>query len=509
MLRADLRLKGGLTNQGDCLDREESEMSGDFDAVILGSGLGGLTCGAHLARSGMRVLVLEKHDKIGGYAHAFKRGSYRFDCGIHSVPMGPRGFVRQCLSELGINCSSGKFIELPNMYQVRIPGLTLDVPARRQDFAHVLGERFPAEISGISRLLEKSSFLYEQIAEADFSEDLFLDRAHDFVSEHVRYPYQHYVDKTFADPQLRQILYGLWPFTGVSPDQAATVRSLMTIVMHLEEGSHFYNSGFSLLAEDLAAVIRSHGGQIQTGSEVTGITLEGDHVHSVTTAEGGEFAGRVFVSNVSPYLLHQQFLPLEARSKLWLRRLGALQPSVSAVAVYLGLKPGTSSLLPPCVTLWFDSLKHDATYLNAIGKNTLSRIEHLVLLHTPEGDTNPTLLLLAFAKQSQSASWRQDKRRIANQMLETVYGLIPGLREAVVVTETASPDTFERYTGNTGGALYGFENLSGRYAEAKMPTLSHIDNLYQVGHWGRAGSGVWNVMADGRSASHTILGRFA
>ena len=42
-------------------------MDRDFDVIILGSGIGGLTCGAFLASSGMRVLVLEKHTRIGGY----------------------------------------------------------------------------------------------------------------------------------------------------------------------------------------------------------------------------------------------------------------------------------------------------------------------------------------------------------------------------------------------------------------------------------------------------------
>jgi len=489
-------------------DRKESVVSSDFDAVILGSGLGGLTCGAHLARWGMRVLVLEKHDRVGGYAHSFKRGSYRFDCGIHSVPMGSGGFVQRCLSELGIDCRE-KLIELPTMYQVRLPGLTLDVPARRQNFARVLVERCPAEAAGISRLLDMSSFLYKHIAEADFSEDVFLQRAHDFVGENVKHPYRHYVDQSFADPQLRQVLCALWPYIGVSPGRAATVRSLMTIVMHLEEGSHFYKGGFSVLAEDLAGVIRSHGGQVLTCAEITGLAVENDRVQSATTAQSGTFTGRVFVSNLSPYLLHTQFLPLASRSKLWLRRLEALQPSVSAVAVYLGLKPGASALLPPCVTLWFDSPDHDAIFHRAVSENPPSRIEHLVLLHTPEGEANATLVLLAFARQSQSISWKHDKERIARLMLETVYGLIPGLREGVAITETASPDTFERYTGNTGGGLYGFENLYGRYAEAKMPSQSHIGNLYQVGHWGRAGSGVWNVMADGRTAARTILDRYA
>ena len=58
-----------------------------FDAVIIGSGIGGLTCGAFLTRAGMRVCVLEQHSKIGGYAHSFKRKKFTFESGIHSVSM--------------------------------------------------------------------------------------------------------------------------------------------------------------------------------------------------------------------------------------------------------------------------------------------------------------------------------------------------------------------------------------------------------------------------------------
>jgi phytoene dehydrogenase-like protein len=91
------------------------------------------------------------------------------------------------------------------------------------------------------------------------------------------------------------------------------------------------------------------------------------------------------------------------------------------------------------------------------------------------------------------------------KMLEKADQIFPGLKENVEIMETGSPDTFERYTGNAGGALYGFENSSGIYAEARMPIRTHIGNLFQTGHWGRPGGGVWNVCVNGYSAAKIIL----
>jgi len=56
-----------------------------YDAIIIGSGLGGLSCGAYLAKNGWKVLVLEKHSLPGGYATSFKRGGFTFDAALHMI----------------------------------------------------------------------------------------------------------------------------------------------------------------------------------------------------------------------------------------------------------------------------------------------------------------------------------------------------------------------------------------------------------------------------------------
>src|SRR5262245_14079697 len=80
-----------------------------YDAIVVGSGLGGLTSAALLARAGLGVLVVERHDRVGGYGHAFRRGRYLFDSAVHAVggceptPYEGGGLVHRLLSALGLS----------------------------------------------------------------------------------------------------------------------------------------------------------------------------------------------------------------------------------------------------------------------------------------------------------------------------------------------------------------------------------------------------------------------
>jgi prolycopene isomerase len=118
-----------------------------------------------------------------------------------------------------------------------------------------------------------------------------------------------------------------------------------------------------------------------------------------------------------------------------------------------------------------------------------------------------TLLLLAFCREGDSTDWHIDKRRFAEKMLVAAERVVPGFREAVDTMEIGSPATFERYTSNTAGALYGFEATKEVYGEAKVPNGTYLKNLFQAGHWCKPGGGIWNVMECGYTAAQMILRR--
>src|SRR5258705_3983667 len=130
-----------------------------YDAIVVGSGLGGLTSAALLARAGRSVLIVERHDRPGGYAHAFRRRGYRFDSAVHlvsgcePVPFEGGGVLHDLLSSLGVR-DRCDFARVDPCYRVEWPGLSLDAPCDLDRFADAHGQRFPNEAKGIRGFLE-------------------------------------------------------------------------------------------------------------------------------------------------------------------------------------------------------------------------------------------------------------------------------------------------------------------------------------------------------------------
>jgi|GEM_PF-335072 len=476
---------------------------GQFDAVVIGSGIGGLTCGAFLARAGLKVAVIEQHSKIGGYAHAFKRRAFTFESAIHCVPMAGNGLVHHLLRLLGVD-NGIETRELDGLYTVVTPGLRFSMPARGERIDEALKKAFPSERAAIDDLLRDMRRFHDILEKPalDF-ETAFTAENADFVSQYHNRSYQEYLADFLHDPRLRFLLGAQWPYGGTAPEYAPTVFYVVMFALHYLEGSHSLAGGFSTLADALAHAITSRGGAIRTRCRATGLEVEGKRVKAVRLDSSERLDAGLFVSNISPYIVHNALLPPEARSVRWTKRLSNLRPSVSSLSIYLGMKPGFEQLLPNDITFWFGHTDSGRIYRNII-ENKKDSIDHLVFLRSTAHPRAPTLTLMNFTRQDFSAQWKKDKCRLAEMLLSKAEELFPGLRDYIEVMEIGSPSTFERYTANTGGALYGFENTKDMYGEAKIPVKTHLQNLFQTGHWGKPGGGVHNVMLNGYTAYHVI-----
>jgi phytoene dehydrogenase-like protein len=168
------------------------------------------------------------------------------------------------------------------------------------------------------------------------------------------------------------------------------------------------------------------------------------------------------------------------------------------------MTPGSLDGMKHSTHFWAATPDNAAIYNNIVNNNK-SELDHLILLKNTLRPEYPTLTLMHFSLASFSRDWKNDKVRLAERIVNQVERLLPGCKRNIRVMEIGSPETFERYTGNTGGAIYGFENIKTIYGEAKMPITTHLRNLFQVGHWGRPGCGIWNVMVNGYTASHQII----
>ncbi len=479
-------------------------MSQKYDAIILGSGVGGLTCGAFLARAGMKVLVLEQHTKIGGYAHNFKRRKFIFESGIHSVSLGQNGFIMHLLRLLGIE-NKIETIEFPEMFGVKNPEFSMVMPAKKEEICDYLYGTFPHQKDNIDNFIKEIDSFKRNIIDPQLNDDSkFTHENVSFVSQFHNQSYKSFLDNLFTDDKLRYLFSGQWPYVGSSPEYGPALFSFMMFLVHFLEGSHFCKNGFSTIADALASVITECGGDVKTRSRALSLAVRGKQAYSVTTIKGEEYEADTFVSNINPHLLHNELIEEPYRGKRWQKRLAGLRSSTSCVIVYCGMRPGFEEVIPNNITFWYASLDNEKIFQNVLN-NKKDSIDHLISLKTNGSSEYPTLTFMNFVEKSYATDWKSEKMRIAERMLAKADEVYPGIREYIVLTEVGSPTTFERYTANGDGAIYGFENTKSMYGEAKMPFMTHLDNLFQTGHWGKPGGGIWNVMSNAHAASKLIL----
>ena len=222
-----------------------------YDVVVIGSGLGGLTCGAFLARSGRRVLVLEKHTKIGGYAHTFRRRDFVFESGIHSVPFSASGVLMHVLRLLGVDARVEP-IELPYMYHYSTPDYSYTLPSRREDIVEQLKGDFPHEAENLDRMFADMAGLYRDFAQVTCTfEEYYEDESAELASRFHNLSIEGYISSYIEDHRLREIFYGMWPYGGMHPERAPSLFYIMMFAVHLFEGTHTLEGGFGTLAHAL------------------------------------------------------------------------------------------------------------------------------------------------------------------------------------------------------------------------------------------------------------------
>jgi all-trans-retinol 13,14-reductase len=498
-----------------------SGKAGGYDAIIIGAGLGGLSCGAAFARQGFKPLVVEQHDKPGGFATAFRRpGGFLFDVSLHSTTVGERGGVRNLIGGFP-EITSIEFLPHPTLFRAVFPGHDIRVPQRDpQAFIKMLIGLFPEEKDGITGLFDDMGGLSREVGrltgaggQVDMSR-FPLDFPHLFKLNGKTWGEM--VDSRIRDPRLKAIVSAQWGYYGLPPSRLSCFYYTLPFMGYLTGGG-FYPRGRSQdISMALARFIEGRGGTILLNTKVEKIRVQAGRASGVVTTDGREFTSRVVVSNANPFDTFGKMLSDRAALSDYEANWQKYSVSLSCLQVFLGLKEDLVGKLRVTDSEVFIEPSYDpeAAYANAQkgnvedGSVSAMLYDNIYRGYSPAGKNTVNLMTLQgygpwerFEKDyaaGNKTEYRKEKERMAEALIRKVEKtLLPGLANAIEVKEIGTPLTNRRYTGHYRGAIYGWDQTVNNSGSLRVGHLTPIKDLYLAGAWSRPGHGYGAVIPSG------------
>lgn len=513
--------------------RLRGELNSPFDAVVIGSGAGGLCTAALLALDGRRVLVLERHAVAGGCLQVFKRNGYEWDVGLHYV-----GEVHRegTLSNLFNKVSRGqlKWARMPEVYnRIAIGDEVFDYHAGSGPFKARMKDYFPQEAAAIDQYIERVN-LASRGSAAFFGERALPPEAGDGVYAQVAPSFMPWAQRTVLDvlreltsnETLIAVLCGHFGDYAALPEDASFAAHAM-VIRHYLDGASYPVGGAQGVADAMAETIRAAGGLVLVGAEVARLIERGDQVHAVEMADGFVIEAGTVISSIG-IRKTLEMLPAELESCASIRRESSRLPlTLGAVVLNVGLNKSNQDLGVGPANVWI----HRSAQQGRDWARYVSNPEHepmpLHFISQPSAkdptwpDRYPgrsTMDICSFTDwrlfepftqtqwKRRGEAYEELKQRLTAEMLEQVYRFFPAAKGQVEYTELATPLSFNHFLNRSRGDFMSFAPTPQRYAQRWMRAHGPLKGLYFSGQDVSMG-GVSGAMVGGLLAASAILQR--
>ncbi len=490
-----------------------------YDVVVIGAGIGGLSVAALLAKVGKSVLLVERHDRPGGYAHGFKRRGFHFDSGVHLVSgCGSEGYrngstiYKICLA-VGID-PKAIFIPIPAYARAVYPEFEIPLQAGEAAFIAGLSERFPEEKSRIldlirlCRVLAEEAMVADEILEQGKSAHISPTLALANLFRYRRTTLAEALDEFLVNAHLKAACASLWPYLGLPPSKLSFLYWASMIAGYTYEGGYYCQGSFQTYANCLAAAVEGQGGEVLLNSSVRRILVEQGKACGIILENGQVIRAGTVVSNIdarqtADLLIGQEHLP-----KGYGESMKKLSPSLSVFVSYVATDLQLTEQIHCHESFFFDSFDHEANY--ALTQEARANWFSATLPSLADPSLAPQgqhiLLLTTLCPFQIGLSWRQAKQGFQQRLLEKAERHFPGLNGHILLVESGSPRTLERYTLNHQGAAYGFAPTPEQIGPNRPGVRGALPGLYHTGHWTRPGGGVAGVSVSAQLATQAILG---
>lgn len=482
--------------------------SGPWDTIVIGSGMGGMTTAAMLAKMGHRVLVLEQHYVPGGFTHSFRRKQWSWDVGVHAVgEMMGKSLPGRILNKL----TDGKlqWTSLGDVYdEFYFPdGFRIDFAGSETQFRANLLEKFPEEEAAIDAYLDlcrrvgrsMTGFFLSRLAPLALSG--LADR---LLAGSARRWLETYTADVLADltdnPKLRTILAAQWGYYGSVPSRSSFAMQAL-VSRHFFYGAYYPVGGSARIAENLLRTVADAGGWTRVYASVEQILIEEGRAVGVRMASGEEIRAKQVVSAAGIMATTKRLLPPSATGD-WGAEIQRLKPASAHVCLYMGFKGDIRKAGAGSANKWFwRTWSSEADVWQVGGGGVLP--EAMVLYcsfpslkdpeHDPGGEQLHTGEAVTFVpwevfEPYRTLQWRKRgpeyealKKRLHDALLAQFFEEMPGLKPMLAFSELSTPATTDHFVRPMHGSIYGIEPTPERFQTRWLRPKSPINGLYFSG----------------------------
>ena len=473
-----------------------------FDAIIVGSGISGMTAGIILAKEGEKVLILEQHDTPGGLTQTFKRAGLIFPTGVHRLgALSPGEPLWYYFNYLGLT----KHLSLVPMGDsgfetYHFPGNSFRVPQGHAPYREKLTALFPEQSKAIGRYFQDMADLVTGIELYDPGCSGGPDRSMEFTRS-----LEDYFGGIGIKGRLKQILSANNPLYGLPSTQCPVLTHFIISDAYLKSRFRI-DEAATPFSEALADSFRAAGGDMQTCARMVRFLINEQAVNGVELADGEVIKGNRVIYSGHPARL-PDFCPPNTFRPVYRKRLEGAENTPGIFGLSLAWEKKNCPVADNDAYIYgtWDVNRHYRTagemeeknpggidpgeidpgviFLsalpggNAIG-STPERLAVTALAPLPE---DVRKRMSADYGEPGKTAYRKAKAHLAETIMARIEETFPGAKEQAKIVETYSPATFERYTLTPDGTAYGIKKTAQGFMQAMFGPATRVRGLFLTG----------------------------